>query len=66
MLVIIVAINSDSISYRGPSVPRAFGTGYLSTIQVRVNSSCRVGKVFFQHEQYADAELPAHLRVLTA
>ena len=38
---------------------RAFGTGYLSTTKVRINASVRVAKVFFQHEQYADAELPA-------
>ena len=52
------------VTHRTRARGRAFGTGYLSTTQVRINASVRVAKVFFQHEQYADAELPAHLRVL--
>lgn len=43
---------------------RAFGTDYLATVGVRVGANCRLAKVFFASEQYADAELPVHLRVL--
>jgi hypothetical protein len=43
---------------------KAFGTGYLSTVQVRVHANCRLLHCYMQDRPYADAELPQHLRVL--
>eukprot|EP00611_Tribonema_gayanum_P006743 TRINITY_DN16053_c0_g1_i1.p1 TRINITY_DN16053_c0_g1~~TRINITY_DN16053_c0_g1_i1.p1 ORF type:complete len:201 (-),score=53.33 TRINITY_DN16053_c0_g1_i1:92-694(-) len=43
----------------------AFGTGLSATCQVAVNGSCRVAKLFFEQEAYADAQLPGHLQALS-
>ena len=43
---------------------RAFGVDYHSTLAVRVHPNCRLWKLFFQAENYADCELPSYLRVL--
>ena len=43
---------------------RAFGVNYHSTLAVRVHPNCRLWKLFFQAENYADCELPPYLRVL--
>jgi len=45
-------------------VRRAYGTGYLSTVQVTINGTCRVAKAFFSDVIYADAQLPPFLRVV--
>ena len=42
----------------------AFGTAYLSCVQVRVFANCRLLRAYFQDRPYADAELPEHLQVL--
>lgn len=44
---------------------KAFGVQYFSTIQVRVNSSCRLFRLFFAGREYADIELPPYLRLLS-
>ena len=43
---------------------KAFGVSYFSTIQVRVNASCRLFRLYFAGREYADIELPPHLRIL--
>ena len=43
---------------------KAFGVSYFSTIQVRVNSSCRLFRLYFAGREYADIELPPYLRLL--
>ena len=43
---------------------KAFGTGYLSTVQVRVHASCRLLHCYLQDRPFADAELPMHLKVI--
>lgn len=43
---------------------KAFGVQYFSTIQVRVNASCRLFRLYFAGREYADIELPPHLRIL--
>lgn len=43
---------------------KAFGVAYFSTIQVRVNSSCRLFRLYFAGREYADIELPPFLRLL--
>lgn len=43
---------------------KAFGTGYLSTVQVRVSANCRLLHCYMQDRPYADAELPHHLKVI--
>ena len=40
----------------------AFGTAYLSCVQVRVFANCRLLRAYFQDRPYADAELPEHLQ----
>ena len=42
---------------------RAFGTHYKATLAVRVFANCRIWRCFFQDVDYADGELPVHLRV---
>ncbi|CAM9825317.1 unnamed protein product, partial [Phaeothamnion confervicola] len=42
----------------------AFGTQYLTTCLVRVGATCRLARVFFQEQPYADVALPPHLRVM--
>ncbi|CAM9179772.1 unnamed protein product [Chrysoparadoxa australica] len=42
----------------------SFRSAYLTTCAVRVCSSCRVSRIFFQDRSYSDVELPRHLRVL--
>lgn len=43
---------------------KAFGTKHVTTTRVRIGGNCRLLRVFFQDELYADAELPAHLTFL--
>ena len=43
---------------------RAFGATYAAAVSLRIFASCRVSRVFFAAEDYADAELPLYLRVL--
>ena len=45
---------------------RAFGTNYLTAVQLRVFSTCRIWKIFFEDREYSDAELPAYLQVVPA
>ena len=45
-------------------VRQAYGTSYLATVQVRVYSTCRLLKAFFQDRHYSDAELPMHLKLM--
>ena len=42
----------------------AFGTTYLSVVQVRVYANCRLLHVYLQDRAYSDAELPAYLNVI--
>mmetsp|Transcript_21805 Transcript_21805/g.28577 ORF Transcript_21805/g.28577 Transcript_21805/m.28577 type:complete len:195 (+) Transcript_21805:51-635(+) len=44
-------------------VRRAFGTNYLTTCQIQLYGHCRIYKMYFADRQYADAELPMHLRL---
>ena len=43
---------------------RAFGVVYACTVSLRIFSTCRVSRVYFAGDEYADAELPGFLRVL--
>jgi hypothetical protein len=43
---------------------RAFGAQFHSCAGVRVFANCRIWRLFFQQRDYADDELPAHLRVM--
>lgn len=43
---------------------QAFGTRHVTTTKVRVGGHCRLLRMFFQDERYADADLPAHLTFL--
>lgn len=43
---------------------QAFGSRHVATTLVRVGGSCRLLRVFFQDERYADADLPPHLTFL--
>lgn len=43
---------------------QAFGTRHVTTTRVRIGGNCRLLRVFFQDELYADADLPAHLTFL--
>jgi hypothetical protein len=43
---------------------QAFGTRHVTTTEVRISGNCRLLRIFFQDERYADAELPAHLTFL--
>ncbi|KAG7382748.1 hypothetical protein PHYPSEUDO_004384 [Phytophthora pseudosyringae] len=43
---------------------QAFGTRYVTTTEVRVGGNCRLLRMFFQDERYADSDLPAHLTFL--
>ncbi|GMF11690.1 unnamed protein product [Phytophthora lilii] len=45
---------------------QAFGTRHVTTTEVRINGNCRLLRIFFQDERYADADLPAHLTFLGA
>ena len=40
----------------------AFGTSRPNVLSVTLRGNCRVSKVFFHKEKYADAEMPPHLR----
>lgn len=42
----------------------AFGSSHVATTSVRITGDCRVMRVFFQDEQYADNQLPPHLTFL--
>ena len=41
----------------------AFGSNYVGCTEITVHGSCRLSKLFFQSEEYADVELPEFLRV---
>lgn len=41
----------------------AFGVGYASCSEVVVSGSCKLWRVYFQEKEYADCQLPEHLRV---
>lgn len=43
---------------------KAFGTAYLKTVHITINSACRLSKLFMADQVYSDAQLPPHLRVL--
>ncbi|RLN88448.1 hypothetical protein BBJ28_00008990 [Nothophytophthora sp. Chile5] len=43
---------------------QAFGTRHVTTTEVRVGGNCRLLRLFFQDERYADADLPAYLTFL--
>lgn len=45
---------------------RAFGAKYQYTTEITVEGGLRLYKMFFQDRQYSDAELPAHLRVVSS
>lgn len=42
---------------------RAFGFKFVSCSSVTICGSCRVAKIYFQAEDYADPQLPLYLRV---
>jgi len=42
----------------------SFGTHFLCATQVTISGSARVSKLFFQDEEYSDAELPPYLRLV--
>ncbi|KAJ1407587.1 hypothetical protein B484DRAFT_309359, partial [Ochromonadaceae sp. CCMP2298] len=41
----------------------AFGASYAMCREVTVCGSCRLSKLYFQSQMYADVELPKFLRV---
>ena len=43
---------------------RAFGVEYQCTTVVRIYANCRIWRLFFQDRNYADDQLPVHLRVV--
>lgn len=45
-------------------VYRCFGTSVLHTVDIEVYGSTRIGKIYSQEKVYADAQLPAYLRLL--
>lgn len=45
-------------------VSRAFGSKYLSCTSLIFGGNCRLARVFFQGEDYADPQLPSYLRVV--
>lgn len=45
---------------------RCFGAAYYACVQVRVHSSCRLFRMYGAAREYADVELPPHLRLLCA
>ena len=42
---------------------RAFGSKFSSCTSITFGGNCRLAKVFFQGEDYADPQLPSYLRV---
>ena len=42
----------------------AFGVSYAKCASVEIRGSCRLSKLFFQSQKYADIELPKFLRVI--
>jgi hypothetical protein len=44
---------------------RAFGVKFSTCTEITVCGSCRLSKLYFQNKEYADAQLPKFLRVLT-
>jgi len=53
-----INMNFDDMSFR------CFGTEPKMVKEICINGSCRVAKIFFQEECYADVELPPFLRVI--
>lgn len=48
-----------------PSImSQAFGAQFAYCKEIAINSSVRVGRVFFQDDTYEDAQLPEFLRVI--
>ncbi|GMF22609.1 unnamed protein product [Phytophthora fragariaefolia] len=45
---------------------QAFGTRHVTTTEVRIGGNCRLLRMFFQDERYADVDLPTHLTFLGA
>lgn len=45
---------------------QAFGTHHVTSTEIRIGGNCRLLRLFFQDEQYSDADLPAHLTFLGA
>ncbi|KAG1703134.1 hypothetical protein DVH05_008046 [Phytophthora capsici] len=45
---------------------QAFGTRHVTSTEIRIGGNCRLLRLFFQDEQYSDADLPAHLTFLGA
>lgn len=43
----------------------AFGAGLLATVQVCIRGSISLSRVYFQDQDYSDAELPDHLRAVS-
>ena len=43
---------------------KAFNTEYNTTAGIRVFANCRIWRLFFQDKDYADDELPGHLRIV--
>lgn len=46
-------------------VQNAFGAGLLATVHIRVRGSISLSKIYFQGQDYSDAELPDYLRALS-
>lgn len=42
----------------------AFNSSLHAVREITISGSCRVSKVYFQSKNYADVELPGHLRVV--
>lgn len=41
-----------------------FGVTYAATVQIQIKATCRILKIFFQDQPYADIQLPEHLKVM--
>ena len=65
---IIIKVNDDGWQRMNLDLhdlmSNAFGIAYKSTQQITVFGTCRVSKIYFQSEDYADCELPPFLRLI--
>jgi hypothetical protein len=44
---------------------RCFGTQLISTQEIIIYGSVRIGKIYFQDKLYSDVELPPYLRLMS-
>jgi len=54
-------IHMDLASY----TKRAYGTNYTQTLQIQVNSNCRIRRIYFAEKMMNEEELPAALKLFS-